>query len=146
VSGDRVTESPRLHGVLETALYHDRDQGREAERFYAERLGLPVVARRPGGVALRIGAGVLLLFDREALAERGGPIADHGASGPGHACLQAGPGAYDAWRQHLRQSGVEITHEQEWDGGQRSLYFHDPAGNLIEIADRDLWPEAPGGG
>ena len=36
--------------------------------------------------------------------------------------------------------GVEITHEHDWDGGLRSLYFTDPAGNLLEIADGDLWP------
>jgi catechol 2,3-dioxygenase-like lactoylglutathione lyase family enzyme len=140
-----MSGSPRFHGVLETAVYHDRAQAREVERFYAELLGLPVVARWPGGVALRIGAGVLLLFDREALAEREGPIADHGATGPGHACLQASPGTYDGWLELLGRAGVEITHEHEWDGGQRSLYFHDPAGNLIEIADGDLWPMAPAG-
>ncbi|MEQ8788558.1 MAG: hypothetical protein RIC55_19770 [Pirellulaceae bacterium] len=22
----------------------------------------------------------------------------------------------------------------------RSFYFHDPAGNVLEIADRDIWP------
>jgi catechol 2,3-dioxygenase-like lactoylglutathione lyase family enzyme len=44
-------------------------------------------------------------------------------------------------RERLADGGVEITHEHEWDGGGRSFYFHDPAGNLIEIADRDLWPK-----
>ena len=85
---------------------------------------------------------MLLLFERESLAERDGPIADHGTEGPGHACLlAAGADEYDAWRERLIAAGVEITHDHEWEGGCRSFYFNDPAGNLLEIADGDLWPE-----
>jgi catechol 2,3-dioxygenase-like lactoylglutathione lyase family enzyme len=104
-------------------------------------LGLVAVSRWPGGIAYRIGPGVLLLFEREALAARDSPIAAHGSSGPGHACLVVdGPGDYDAWHELLRAHNVEITHEHDWDNGLRSLYFADPAGNLLEIADGDLWP------
>ena len=39
-------------------------------------------------------------------------------------------------------AALEITHEHEWNEGRRSFYFNDPAGNLLEIADGDLWPEA----
>ncbi len=130
----------RLIGVLEPALYHDRGAREVVERFYGEVLGLDAVARWPDGVAFRVGAGVLLLFDREALARRPGPIADHGTTGPGHACLQAAGDAYEGWRERLGAAGVAIVHEQGWSGGGRSLYFTDPAENLLEIADRDLWP------
>lgn len=129
-----------LVGVLETVLYHDAG-GREAvARFYGELLGLRAVAAWEDGVAFRVGGGVLLLFDRERLAERPGPIADHGTSGPGHACLQAGSGDYGRWREDLVAAGVEIVHDQDWGGGRRSFYFKDPAGNLLEIAGCDLWP------
>ena len=128
-------------GVLETALYHEPSEREQMERFYAELLGLPVVARWPDGVALRVGAGVLLLFDRAGLAQREGPIADHGTRGPGHACLVTDGERYEAARERVAADGVEITHEHEWDGGGRSFYFRDPAGNLIEVADRDLWPK-----
>ena len=108
-------------------------------------LGLPLVSRWPGGIALRAGAGLLLLFEREGLAERDSPIAAHGTTGPGHACLLAASGAdYDRWRERLLAAGVELTHEHEWDGGRRSLYFTDPGENLLEIADGDLWPAEPG--
>ena len=131
-----------LEGVLETSLYHGASESAAVERFYTELLGLRVVSRWPGGIALRIGGGVLLLFDRETLAERPGPIAEHGSSGPGHVCLLAPdrPG-YEEWRDRLSAAGIEITHEHDWDGGRRSLYFADPAGNLVEIADGDLWPK-----
>jgi catechol 2,3-dioxygenase-like lactoylglutathione lyase family enzyme len=126
-------------GVLETALYHDSADGEAVERFYGAVLGLPSVARWHDGVAFRIGAGVLLLFDRDHLAQRAGPIADHGTSGPGHACLQVAAEDYPRWREQLQETGVEIVHDHDW-GVRRSFYFKDPAGNLLEIADGDLWP------
>ena len=131
--------SPHLVGVLETVLYHDGEAREAVERFYGEVLGLPAVAGWEDGVAFRIGAGVLLVFDRGRLAERSGMIAEHGTSGPGHVCLQAGGGEYERWREHLQAGGVEIVHDHEWDRG-RSFYFKDPAGNLLEIADSDIWP------
>jgi hypothetical protein len=85
--------SPRLTGVLETVLYHDSGARQDVKRFYGELVGLPLVAGWDDGLAFRVGAGVLLLFDRQRLAMRSGPIAAHGASGPGHACLQAASGS-----------------------------------------------------
>ena len=133
-------EARRLAGVLETALYHDRGGREEIERFYGEVLGLPMIAGWEDGVVFRVGGGVLLVFDRELLALRGGPIADHGTRGPGHACLRAGDGDYERWREHLQETGVEIVHDARWGESARSFYFKDPAGNLLEIADCDFWP------
>jgi catechol 2,3-dioxygenase-like lactoylglutathione lyase family enzyme len=127
-------------GVLETVLYHDGGARDAMLRFYGELLGLTAVARWDDGVAFRVGHGVLLLFDRDRLAERTGPIAEHGTTGPGHACLQAADGAYERWRAGLVAGGLEIVHDQVWGGGRRSFYFKDPADNLLEIADGDLWP------
>ena len=137
-----MSPEPAFDGVLETSLYHATGEAEAIERFYGELLGLPLVARWPGGLAYRIGPGVLLLFEREATAERDEPMADHGSAGPGHACLLAGgPDAYEGWRQRLGKAGLEITHEHEWTGGRRSFYFKDPAGNLLEVAEGDIWPE-----
>ena len=108
--------------------------------LYEGTLGLRRVASWGDGTALRCGSGVLLLFDREKLAERDEPIADHGSEGPGHVCLVATEGGYEAWKERLADAGVEITHEELWPAGRRSFYFRDPAANLIEIADSDLWP------
>lgn len=130
-----------LSGPLETCLYHDGDQADEVERFYTELLGLDLVSRWPGGLGFRAGPGMLLLFDREQLGGREGPISAHGSLGPGHACLLSAPGiAYESWKARLAAAGIAITHEHEWPTARRSIYFHDPAGNLLEIADGDLWP------
>jgi catechol 2,3-dioxygenase-like lactoylglutathione lyase family enzyme len=133
---------PGFDGVLETALYHDGGDREAIERFYGDVLGLPAVAAWPDGVAYRVGAGVLLLFDRDGLAQRSGPIAEHGSTGPGHACLRAERAEYDRRREQIAAAGVEITHDAEWGGGGRSFYFKDPAGNLLEVADRDIWPRS----
>lgn len=133
-------ETPRFAGVLETVLYHDTSQREAMHRFYGDVLDLPTVASWDDGVAFRIGGGVLLLFDRQQLARRTGPIADHATTGPGHACLQtAAADDLEPWRARLDNAGVSIIHDHDW-GGRRSFYFKDPAANLLEIADRDLWP------
>ncbi|MGH2985207.1 MAG: VOC family protein [Solirubrobacterales bacterium] len=137
-------EPGAFDGVLETCLYHDTAQATEVEGFYGRLLGLPLVARWPDGMAFRVGGGVLLLFDRDLIAGRTGPISAHGTSGPGHACLLAGgEQRYEGWKRRLEAEGIEITHEHTWDGGRRSFYFVDPAENLLEVAEGDLWPARP---
>src|SRR5215213_3631586 len=97
---------PSLTGVLETCLYYDEGEREAMEALYRDLLELAVVSEWGDGTALRVGAGVLLLFDRSKLAKRDEPMAAHGASGPGHACLVASSGDYDAWRELLAKSGV----------------------------------------
>jgi catechol 2,3-dioxygenase-like lactoylglutathione lyase family enzyme len=129
-----------LSGVLETALTYD-DGDREAVlRFYRETLGLAEVAGWRDGSAFRLGAGVLLLFDRERLAQNDSPVARHGTRGVGHVCFIAAPGRYDEMRERLAATGVEIEHDHEWGEERLSFYFRDPAGNLLEVANGDIWP------
>ena len=129
----------QLAGVLETCLYHDARDRDRMEAFYGDVLGLEATARWPDGIAYRLGPGVVLLFDRERLAAGEGPIKEHGATGPGHACFVVDGSGYEAWKGRLGEAGVEVTHEQEWPSGRLSFYFKDPAGNLLEIANGDLW-------
>ena len=134
-------QTPGFDGMLETVLYYEPPAQREMESFYSEVLGLRAVTRWDDGTAYRVGPGMLLLFDIEKLGERAEPYSRHGAKGSGHACLEASPGEYDGWKERLAAHGVTIDHEARWPGGARSIYFRDPAGNLLEIADRDIWPE-----
>lgn len=129
----------RLAGLLEASLYHDAAEGAAMVDLYEDALGLPLVAEWPGGRALRLGDAVVLLFEREALTEREGPISAHGSAGPGHICFTVAAGEYEGWRDALGER-VAITHEHRWPSGRRSFYFRDPAGNLLEVADGDLWP------
>lgn len=129
-----------LTGILETALSFDHDVAEETLAFYRETLGLTEVASWRDGTALRLGLGVLLLFDRDLLAENNSPVAQHGSSGVGHACFLAAPEHYDAMRARLEAAGVEIEHDHDWSDSRRSFYFRDPAGNLLEVANGDIWP------
>jgi catechol 2,3-dioxygenase-like lactoylglutathione lyase family enzyme len=46
---------------------------------------------------------------------------------------------YDMWKKHLADHAIEILQEVRWERGL-TFYFHDPDGNLLEIANADIWP------
>lgn len=123
--------------MLETVLYYAAGEEEVLARFYGEVLGLEKVGRE--GLTFRLGPGLLLLFDRERSVRQSTPP-PHGARGSIHTCFVAPSGSYEAWRQRVVGHGVRIIEEIEWDNGVKSFYMHDPAGNLLEIADGDLWP------
>jgi catechol 2,3-dioxygenase-like lactoylglutathione lyase family enzyme len=139
-----TSRAPALQGVLETVLYYEDQDA--AERFYVDVIGMRLISRQPGrSLFFRAGASVFLLFDATA-TQRGGELPPHGARGEGHVCFVVEPTEYEQWKGHLQARGVEILKEVEWpgrDGRERllSFYFRDPHGNLLEIADGDLWPE-----
>lgn len=129
--------------ILESALYvTDLDA---AEDFYREVLGLELLTKAAGRhVFFRCGDGVLLLFNAEAtrqqpLPDAKFPIPGHGAIGPGHLCFAASADEIEAWRTRLTEAGVAIEADFQWPGEGRSIYFRDPSGNSIEIADPRIW-------
>ena len=128
-----------LQGLLEVSLYYDESHAEAVHELYERTLGLRRVARWSDGTALRLGSAVVLIFCRQRLAERDEPISAHGSHGPGHVCFTVSDGAYEDWRQRIDE-GPGVEHEQEWPNRGRSFYFRDPAGNLLEIAEGDLWP------
>lgn len=127
----------KAHRIFETVIYA-ADLG-AAERFYREVLGLELVSRFDVALAFRCRGGVLLVFDADkaSLPNRGVP--SHGAHGPGHLAFAAAAEELDAWRAHLRERGVPIEMEVNWEAGGTSIYFRDPAGNSIELAPPTLW-------
>lgn len=132
----------RPAAILESALYAE-DLG-AAEAFYTGVMGLEVLAKVPGRhVFFRVGAGVLLIFDPRATetAHPGArlPVPPHGARGPGHLCFAATRDEIARWRDRLAAAGIAIEAEFDWPNGARSLYFRDPAGNSLELAEPRLW-------
>ena len=125
-----------LTGILETVLYYEAGQEDALAKFYGEMLRL----KRIGDLNFRVGNGVLLFFPAAESSVQDSPP-PHGATGRLHTCFLAPAGEYDAWRERVVASGVEIIEDITWDRtGLRSFYFHDPAGHVIEIAEGDLWP------
>ncbi len=128
--------------VLETVLYaEDLDAARQ---FYAGVLGLPEVAAEPGRhVFFRCGAGMLLVFNPKQTivppAKGKLPVPPHGGLGPGHLCFRGSHAEIAEWRGRLKSAGVPIEADFEWPQGGRSIYFRDPAGNSIEVAEPRIW-------
>ena len=128
--------------ILETALYaSDLDA---AEAFYGGVLGLERITRVANRhVFFRLAGSILLIFNpaETVVATRNTALAvpPHGATGPGHACLAASAADLERWRAHLQAAGVDIEADFLWPNGARSIYFRDPAGNSLELAEPRLW-------
>lgn len=102
---------PKLDRILETVLYC-RDETREAmNKFYDEVLGLR--ENRISGGSYRLGNGVLLLFNADKCENQSSPP-PHGTSGRGHICFVAPDSAYETWQGWIRQAGIGIIEEIEW--------------------------------
>jgi catechol-2,3-dioxygenase len=124
--------------VLETCLYHAGDEREAVRRFYEDVLGICPLSKWERGAAYRIGDSIVLVFDRDQTTRQRIP---HGASGSGHVCFVTPPDEYERWKRHLNRSAVVVMEEADYDG-VRSMYFKDLAGNVLEIAEGDMWPNA----
>ena len=135
--------------VLESALYAENLE--ETAAFYADVLGLERIAAAEGRhVFFRAGDGVVLLFRPSATQEPPAPgarvpVPPHGATGPGHLCFAATGDEIRRWRGRLAEAGVAIEADFEWPQGGRSIYFRDPAGNSVEMAEPRIWGLGAGG-
>jgi catechol 2,3-dioxygenase-like lactoylglutathione lyase family enzyme len=133
-----VEATLKIKAVIETAIYTDDLQATEA--FYRTVLGLKVIGKEPGRhVFFQAGDASALLAFRPETTLKGDQLPPHGASGPGHFALGIEAQSLDAWRKLLQDNGVAIEKEVEWPRGGRSLYFRDPAGNLVELITPGIW-------
>lgn len=129
--------------ILESALYVTDLAA--AETFYADIIGLEPIARVEGRhVFFRCGEGVLLLFNADATRNAPPPdarlpVPPHGTTGEGHLCFSASAEELVRWKAHLAERGVGIEADFEWPKGGRSIYFRDPSGNSVEIAEPRIW-------
>lgn len=132
---DTRTRPTPLEGILETVLYCTSDTEAAAHRFYEDVLGLRKVSKW----TYRLGPRLLLLFNAEETIDQEWPPA-HGASGSVHVCFTVSAAAYEDWKSYLSAKEVELVEEIDWSRGILSFYFRDPAGNMLEIANGDMWP------
>ncbi len=135
---------PAIHGVLETAIYVD-DLDRAVE-FYRRVLGFELMSDGPRlrAMAVPVPSGasgqVLLIGERGASLNMGGPLPDHDGSGPLHLAFAVPRSTIDEWAERLRDCDVPILARMEWQRGGVSLYFHDPDGHVVELASPGVWP------
>ena len=133
-----MSESSRpesLTGILESVLYCRPENEANTRRFYEGVLGL----KRVSQWTYRLGEQLFLLFNAEETTVQEWPP-PHGATGSGHICFTVPPEGYEAWKEHLAANGTDVIEETDWSRGILSFYFKDPAGNMLEIANGDMWP------
>ena len=128
---------PELTGVLETVLYFSDEE--RTVHFYSDVLGMRLVGREPGrSLFFRAGSSVFLLFNAEETL-KGNTLPAHGAQGPIHTCFIVPSNDYERWKIYLAEHDIPIIQEVTWPRGL-TFYFLDPAGNVLEIANNDIWP------
>ena len=128
--------------ILETVLYADDLDA--AEAFYCTVIGLERITReKMRHVFFRCGDQVLLVFNpaETVVPPAAGslPVPPHGATGAGHVCFRASRAEIADWRRRLAEADVAIEADFEWPQGGRSIYFRDPAGNSLELAEPRIW-------
>lgn len=124
--------------VLETVLY--AEDLNAAHEFYHGLLGLDVIIFDPErDLFLRCEDSVLIVFKASRTLVADSQVPPHGTTGPGHMAFAATRNEIESWKAKLQQAGVAILKEITWQNGAQSLYFADPAGNVLEFATPDLW-------
>jgi catechol 2,3-dioxygenase-like lactoylglutathione lyase family enzyme len=126
-----------IRRIKETCLYVSDLQ--QTKAFYADKLGLPVIAiAKDRHVFFSAGESVLLCFIAET-TEKETELPPHGASGCIHFAFEVEKEEYSKAVQKIKKAGILIIHEHTWKGGLRSFYFHDPDKHLVEIIEEGLW-------
>ncbi len=122
--------------ILETCLYAEDLE--TVERFYRS-LGFVCTSKLTGRhVFFRLEQSMLLIFNPAASAIAGA-LPPHAGRAGGHVCFAIEEGAIPAWQKRLIEQGIEVTRYTWSNARGTSLYFHDPAGNLLELAPPSIW-------
>jgi catechol 2,3-dioxygenase-like lactoylglutathione lyase family enzyme len=61
-----------------------------------------------------------------------------------HLALEIEKNDYDNSKNMLTQNYTAIEKEIAWGNGSGSIYFRDPAGNLVEFVTKGNWPVEDG--
>jgi catechol-2,3-dioxygenase len=115
-------------GLCELTLQTSDPEG--LARFYRDALGLPELAREHDRIWLGCGEKARLGLWSPGPKEFGDEGGRHV-----HFAFSVPPGGLDAIRGRLARLGVEARGPVEHEGGDRSLYFEDPVGNVVEAWD-----------
>jgi catechol 2,3-dioxygenase-like lactoylglutathione lyase family enzyme len=119
---------PLVDGICEVTL-QTRDRS-AMEAFYASALGLELLSRDDDRTWLTCGPRARLGLWTPGEKEFGDEGGRHV-----HFAFSVAPGELDRAGRRLRELGIDSHGPVEHPGGDRSLYFEDPAGNVVELWD-----------
>jgi catechol-2,3-dioxygenase len=118
--------------------------------FYINILGLEFVSEeKDRHVFIKAGQSMLLIFNpnktlaNDAVNDIGTKLPIHGAFAPPsiiHFALEIDKQNYDNAKRMLNERNIKIEKEITWGKCTNSIYFRDPAGNLVEIITPGSWP------
>ncbi|MFL6360855.1 MAG: VOC family protein [Nitrososphaeraceae archaeon] len=134
--------------IVETCIYSSDLV--KMKDFYIDILGLEFVSEeKDRHVFLKAGQSMLLIFNpNKTLANdmantSSAQLPTHGAFTPPsiiHFALEIEKQNYDNAKYMLNEKSIKIEKEVIWEKGSNSVYFRDPAGNLVEIITPGSWP------
>lgn len=123
--------------IKETCLYI-KDL-KMAITFYGEILGFKLQSQvRDKHAFFQIGNTMLLLFNPDSSRAKKSPPA-HFAEGRQHIAFEVPASDYEKTKSEFISKGIQIIDEVTWANKQRSFYFEDPAGNILEIVPSGIW-------
>jgi catechol 2,3-dioxygenase-like lactoylglutathione lyase family enzyme len=126
--------------IVETCVYFpDLDKMKE---FYQEKLGLELLSEKENRhLFFRVGESMLLVFNPKVTMNE--KDAFHGGLSPPtmiHFAFQVDKNDFRLAKQNILNKNIRVEKEITWSNGAQSVYFRDPAGNLVEIITGDAWP------
>lgn len=131
----------KIGKIVETSIYSTNLE--DMKDFYVNKLGLEFVSeQKDRHVFIKTDNNMLLIFNHEITITEN--ETSHGASTPPsviHIAFEIDSGEYDTAKKMLIESNIQIEKEIEWGNriGSKSIYFRDPAGNLVEFITKNYW-------
>ncbi len=132
----------KLTKIIETSIYSQNLT--EIKNFYINLLGLELVSEeKERHVFLKAGKTMLLIFNPEnTLNNTSSIFPSHGAFSPPsiiHFAFEIKREDYEKWKCLLEENKINIEKELNI-GNNKSIYFRDPVGNLVELITNNAWP------
>ncbi|MFZ0343992.1 MAG: VOC family protein [Nitrososphaeraceae archaeon] len=131
----------KFRKIVETSIYSSDLE--KMKDFYVDKLGLQLVSEQKGRhVFLKTDKNMLLIFNPGVTAVEKETV--HGAPTPPsiiHVAFEIETDEYEEARDLLEKNNIQIEKEVVWENDlkSRSIYFRDPAGNLVEFITRNFW-------
>ena len=131
----------KFRKIVETSIYSSHLE--KMKEFYVDKLGLGLVSEQKGRhVFLKTDKNMLLIFNHMVTAAE--KATSHGAHTPPsmvHVAFEIESDEYEEAKDLLDKNNIQIEKEVVWENDikSRSIYFRDPAGNLVEFITRNYW-------